>query len=81
MKPVYEEKRSTVQIVEGPNPQLFCRLCNIALVYELHMVGYAMQVINGNTIYRSAVFTGAVTPQEEKDLLEAISNAKKENLQ
>lgn len=72
-----EQERIATQIIESVDPQLFCRQCNIALAYGLSMTGYTMQVINGNTIYRSAVFMGTLTEEQEKDFRESIAQAKR----
>lgn len=73
------QKRVTTQMIEGPNSQIFCQHCNVASAFGLKMTGYSAQVINGNMVYRSAVFMGELTDAEHKLMMEKMASAEKEH--
>lgn len=73
------QKRVATQIIEGPNSQIFCRHCNVASAFGLKMTGYSAQVINGNMVYRSAVFMGELTDAEQELMLEKMAGVEKEH--
>lgn len=59
-----EPKTVVTHITEGANAKTFADNCATLLGYGFSMIGYSAHVIGGHSIYRSAIFSADITPEQ-----------------
>ena len=62
----------TILIEHGKPSEVFTRECATCFEFGLEMTGYAMNVVM-QSVYRSAIFRGKLTPEDANKLNETIN--------